>query len=1290
MANGSFSIQLSGSDVANLSNIKYSIPLTPLGFSVQPNSSPDFANIPAGTYTVKVEAHCGTGTTSKNTTVTVGGAYIQPAMLASQWRGSLSCGKYGQMSLSLSGSSFPYTINILSHPAAYTGATVFTTTLNNKMLDSLPAGTYTLQMVDTCGTATPAQQVVINSLTPSSVPLDGGGISPDGNGCNKLRLFKPSVALSNNPDWQGYYMADSLFRVAYSIDGGATISPFEEMDYNFFSIVLPPGKTYKDLYGKSYIMYIKPPCGPVFQDTGNFGTLNLQVSGAPNCNNGFTAGMNVYGSITCYPLTFTLKNNSTNVTYGPYTSNGGGVNTPLLPYGSYTVSYATADGYTGMSGLSPNAPGANPYSIIYDTESYGLDNYISRFVVFYPGGIPAGSTIQLVSGPPGYAYQGTMMGGSSFFIYGYANQAPATSSNAYFKPGTYVWQITDQCGTYTVTTQVPQTDVYHYTMNLGNRVQTCNGLKVYPAGGCIYKGNNVPVFFKVLSGPPGYSSNVVPAGSPFTLSVKGTYVIGISASPTNVNSYGSYPNAYQVTDTIVYNHEPLTVDVNKTQGFLCIGASAGQGQIGIKGTGGAPYKFPSPHYNYYLAAPGNGVSGPYLSSNTTGYFAGMGMNANDLFDLKIEDSCGAFVTQQVKILDLSTAQLAAVSSPDICEGETLSLFALPLPAATYSWTGPNGFTSNQQNPVIGNVGMAAAGQYTVTITTVYCSVPASSSVDVVVHPAPAKAVVSITCTDTSAILSATGVPGAGYQWYKNGSALAGETGTVYTVKQPGVYLLHTIFPATGCYTASDTVEFSAPPGVADTPSVSGATILCAHDTALLKAHTKYPAVSYQWYRDGVLIPNATDSILFTPQPGKFMVKTSTGPCSEVVSQAVVLEKKVPPAVIRAVGDTVVCEGEEVVLFGNSGNGFSYTWRADGDTVNGSGNVFRASRSGVYTLEIYNGYCTNLSNVLRVTVNERPVAALSPGSDVYICEGDHVQLVTPPGKGYVYRWIKDGTVIPGATGNTYTTSVSGTYTVIAGNGKCPDDTSSANVYVLPYPPAGITIDGPTEFCSGLSSVLKLPYQPSYSYQWYRNGAEIPSANTYEYVVSVSGHYKATVANHSCTTPSEEIEIIVHPLPEPAIARMENVLSTGLFPSYQWHRNGEEIAGETWQEYNVTAPGYYTVSVTDSNGCVGLSDTADVVNLDEGCIVRLPSAFSPNGDGKNDLFRLIGFDAYTLYEFRVVNRWGQVVFSTTDKSEGWDGTFGGVQQEPGTYFYFARYKCDAEGKTRLRKGDVLLTR
>lgn len=116
-------------------------------------------------------------------------------------------------------------------------------------------------------------------------------------------------------------------------------------------------------------------------------------------------------------------------------------------------------------------------------------------------------------------------------------------------------------------------------------------------------------------------------------------------------------------------------------------------------------------------------------------------------------------------------------------------------------------------------------------------------------------------------------------------------------------------------------------------------------------------------------------------------------------------------------------------------------------------------------------------------------------------------------------------------------------------------------------------------------------------------------------------------------------------------------------------------------------YLSLQVTDTNGC----KSADSVRVEARpcCELYLPDAFTPNGDGLNDVFKIITDGNHKITTFRILNRWGQVVFETADESKGWDGTWGGVAQSIGTYYYYLKYRC-VNGSDIETKGEITLVR
>jgi len=114
--------------------------------------------------------------------------------------------------------------------------------------------------------------------------------------------------------------------------------------------------------------------------------------------------------------------------------------------------------------------------------------------------------------------------------------------------------------------------------------------------------------------------------------------------------------------------------------------------------------------------------------------------------------------------------------------------------------------------------------------------------------------------------------------------------------------------------------------------------------------------------------------------------------------------------------------------------------------------------------------------------------------------------------------------------------------------------------------------------------------------------------------------------------------------------------------------------------------YVVTGIATDGCT--AEDSVRVNINYRGKLYVPSAFTPNGDGKNDRFKVANFTFEKVLEFRVFNRWGQEVFNASDNS-GWDGTWKNVPQDIGTYEYLVRVGFP-DGFIETFKGNVTLIR
>jgi gliding motility-associated-like protein len=116
--------------------------------------------------------------------------------------------------------------------------------------------------------------------------------------------------------------------------------------------------------------------------------------------------------------------------------------------------------------------------------------------------------------------------------------------------------------------------------------------------------------------------------------------------------------------------------------------------------------------------------------------------------------------------------------------------------------------------------------------------------------------------------------------------------------------------------------------------------------------------------------------------------------------------------------------------------------------------------------------------------------------------------------------------------------------------------------------------------------------------------------------------------------------------------------------------------------------YVVKVGNAQGCFAFDTIrVNVFKIDPDLLV--PTAFSPNGDGLNDIFQPILIGMRSLDVFMVYNRWGQLVYSTTQTETGWNGTFGGAPQGTGTFVWYAE-GTNYLGKKIKKKGTVILIR
>jgi gliding motility-associated-like protein len=275
-----------------------------------------------------------------------------------------------------------------------------------------------------------------------------------------------------------------------------------------------------------------------------------------------------------------------------------------------------------------------------------------------------------------------------------------------------------------------------------------------------------------------------------------------------------------------------------------------------------------------------------------------------------------------------------------------------------------------------------------------------------------------------------------------------------------------------------------------------------------------------------------------------------------------------------------------------------------------------------------------------------------------------------------------------------------YYVQANLGKCQDH-DSVYVKVAPYPQVDATDVAP--ICFGDKVQLNATIVGS-SFSW-TPVASLLNANTLH---PIAGPSKTTMYILSvtdtvgCPKPVKDTVTVVVIPPITANAgkdtsvvinqplQMFVATNAGTGSHFLWtpsfYLNNDTLQNPV-ATINITADSIkYHILVTTKEGCIGQDDIVVRVFKTEPDIF-VPTAFTPNKDGKNDILKPICVGIVKLDYFRVFNRWGQMLFETREFDKGWDGSFGGTQQQSGTYVFMAQ-GTDYAGKVVFRKGTAVL--
>ncbi|MEZ5173753.1 MAG: T9SS type A sorting domain-containing protein [Bacteroidia bacterium] len=682
--------------------------------------------------------------------------------------------------------------------------------------------------------------------------------------------------------------------------------------------------------------------------------------------------------------------------------------------------------------------------------------------------------------------------------------------------------------------------------------------------------------------------------STYSASVAGTYGLIITDSQ----------GCSAVSSTI-----PLSVGQNPSPVATAGGSTTicGSGSVSLSTTGAAGQA-------YQWFQNGSTISGATQSSynaTATGSYTVQVTNASGC--------SGLSNAIQVNVVGSVSATISNSGNTTICQGSSTILSVNTQPGNAIQWylggNAINGATSVSYTA-------SQAGTYSAQVSNGPTCNATSNTITISVVAGPNASIsaggATTFCSGGSVQLNLTPVSGATYQWLLNGSPILGATQQSYAANEAGSYAA--VVTTTACAATSNQVSVTVNQAPAASIFAEGPTTFCQGNSVQLTAPTGN-GYSYQWYRNGAVLPGSTSSTYTASTSGNYVVSITANGCTGNSSAVAVNVTSPPAANISVNGNATVCQGNVVQLSASAGSNLSYQWLLNGAPIpNATGVAYTATSSGNYTVTVSQGTsCSSTSAVTAINIIAAPTATIIPSGPTGICQGESVILVANDGADLTYDWLIGGATIPGAHGSSYTASAPGSYQVVITNSSACSTTSEAiEVTVNAQPSATITPNGPTTFCIGGTVLLQANSGNGFTYQWQNGGNVISGAVNNVLNVSQSGNYTVVVTNQSgCSAISSAIQVNVAGTQAtitytgtPAVCDGNSLLlnaNTGAGLTYQWQNNGTNISGETAQTFTATAAGNYSVVVTDPNNC---SSTSQPVGVTVGTTPATP-AVSPAG-------------------------------------------------------------------------------
>lgn len=714
------------------------------------------------------------------------------------------------------------------------------------------------------------------------------------------------------------------------------------------------------------------------------------------------------------------------------------------------------------------------------------------------------------------------------------------------------------------------------------------------------------------------------------------------------------------------------------------------------------------------------VNADYVSYNwnTDNPTTSITVNTPGNYSVTVVDSNGCINETGQSVTEQSAPVFNIMGPTDFCV-DSFSVLSIEPAYATYNWSTAETTQS---------IEVSTSGIVGVTVTDEFgCESEGNQTLGTIPLPlADAGSLQNLDCDTDIVNIGGSGTTSGNeftYQWSGPGINANNQTLATPDVSMPGTYTLLVTNEDYGCLSVPATVEVE---DLSYTPQVimEVLDILdCATSTVQIDARDSDEGTEfvYQWL-DGNLNPIAgEDGLLIAVNTAQFytlqILDTLTGCGSEGTIE--VEENELYPIAEAGLAQLITCGDPVATLDGTAsqmGGQINYLWTSpDGFSISSSTtNSASTTEPGWYFLQVtdeLNG-CFNIDSVFVDENTEYPLAFTSEGIELD-CNVTSTLITsegTTQGSIYSYQWLFNGNIIENATQQQINAESPGTYTLQVLNTENECMTSAfTDITINPAAPQALNFMTNTPTCAGdEDGALFLTGVEGGTPPFLYSVGGAPYTSNTNYSNLFAGDYQITVED---ATGCLLLSTITVPdgnnltlelgddqfLKEGELADIypEISVDSAQLVQIDWQTAANLSCEDCIYQFDIEVPESmrFFLSIQDVNGCEASDDLTIYVEKDRP--IYVPTAFSPNNDGENDIFHIYSDQSVVkINSFLVFNRWGESVFEVynsfpNDPRWGWDGNYRGLPVNAAVYVWFAEVEF-SNGDVEVIKGEVSVMR